>query len=90
MSAKLPSAEPSKGTPFKLIHHPASRPTSLELHRYTCPMQPASIVVTELNEAREIERAISTLLAQVPPAAEVIVVDGGSTEIGRASCRERV
>ena len=41
---------------------------------------PVSIVVTELNEVEEIERAVSSLLAQVPPAAEVIVVDGGSTD----------
>lgn len=43
-------------------------------------MQPASIVLTELNEVQEIERAVSSLLAQEPPAAEVIVVDGGSTD----------
>lgn len=43
-------------------------------------MQPVSIVVTELNEVQEIERAVSSLLAQEPPAAEVIVVDGGSTD----------
>ncbi|MGB6745459.1 MAG: glycosyltransferase [Terracidiphilus sp.] len=41
---------------------------------------PVSVVVTELNEVEEIERAVSSLLAQVPPAAEVIVVDGGSTD----------
>jgi glycosyltransferase involved in cell wall biosynthesis len=43
-------------------------------------MQPVSIVLTELNEIEEIERAVSSLLAQEPPAAEVIVVDGGSTD----------
>jgi glycosyltransferase involved in cell wall biosynthesis len=43
-------------------------------------MQPVSIVLTELNEVQEIERAVSSLLAQVPPAAEVIIVDGGSTD----------
>jgi glycosyltransferase involved in cell wall biosynthesis len=37
-------------------------------------------VVTELNEVQEIERAVASLLAQQPPAAEVIVVDGGSTD----------
>ena len=41
---------------------------------------PVSIVVTELNEIREIERAVTSLLAQQPPAAELIVVDGGSTD----------
>lgn len=48
--------------------------------RYTGAMQRVSIVVTVLNEARDIERAVSSLLAQDPPAAEVIVVDGGSTD----------
>jgi glycosyltransferase involved in cell wall biosynthesis len=43
-------------------------------------MQPVSVVVTELNEGREIERAVESLLAQQPPATEVIVVDGGSTD----------
>lgn len=43
-------------------------------------MQLASVVVTELNEVQEIERAVESLLAQQPPAAEVIVVDGGSTD----------
>ncbi len=41
---------------------------------------PVSIVVTELNEIQEIERAVTSLLAQEPPPAEVIVVDGGSTD----------
>lgn len=49
-------------------------------HRYTGAMQSVSVVVTVLNEARDIERAVSSLLAQEPPAAEVIVVDGGSTD----------
>jgi len=43
-------------------------------------MQPVSVVVTELNEMEDIGRVVSSLLAQVPPAAEVIVVDGGSTD----------
>ncbi|HEY1649971.1 MAG TPA: glycosyltransferase [Terracidiphilus sp.] len=41
---------------------------------------PVSVVVTELNEVQDIGRVVSSLLAQVPPAAEVIVVDGGSTD----------
>ncbi len=48
--------------------------------RYTAVMQPASVVVTELNEIQDIGRVIASLLAQEPPAAEVIVVDGGSTD----------
>ena len=47
---------------------------------YTSPMQPVSVVVTELNEAEDIGRVVSSLLAQEPAAAEVIVVDGGSTD----------
>jgi glycosyltransferase involved in cell wall biosynthesis len=43
-------------------------------------MQPVSIVVTVLNEAQDIGRVVSSLLAQAPAAAEVIVVDGGSTD----------
>ena len=43
-------------------------------------MQPASIVATVLNEGRDIERLVTSLLAQEPPATEVIVVDGGSTD----------
>ncbi|MGH9343085.1 MAG: glycosyltransferase [Terriglobia bacterium] len=37
-------------------------------------------MATVLNEARDIDRTVSSLLAQVPPAAEVVVVDGGSTD----------
>jgi glycosyltransferase involved in cell wall biosynthesis len=43
-------------------------------------MQPVSVVVTELNEIQDIGRVVSSLLGQVPPAAEVIVIDGGSTD----------
>ncbi len=43
-------------------------------------MQPVSIVATVLNEIQDIGRMVPTLLAQVPPAAEVIVVDGGSSD----------
>ncbi len=43
-------------------------------------MQPVSIVATVLNEAEDIGRVVPSLLAQVPPAEEVIVVDGGSTD----------
>ena len=43
-------------------------------------MQPVSIVSTVLNEAQDIGRMVPSLLQQVPPAAEVIVVDGGSSD----------
>jgi glycosyltransferase involved in cell wall biosynthesis len=43
-------------------------------------MQPVSIVVTVLNEGQDIGRVVASLLAQDPPAAEVVVVDGGSTD----------
>jgi glycosyltransferase involved in cell wall biosynthesis len=42
--------------------------------------QPVSIVVTVLNEAGDIGRVVHSLLAQTPVAAEVIVVDGGSSD----------
>jgi glycosyltransferase involved in cell wall biosynthesis len=48
--------------------------------RYTVSMQRASIVATVLNEVSDVERLVVSLLAQEPPAAEVIVVDGGSTD----------
>lgn len=62
--------------------------TLLRPPRYTFPMQPgnhsvsqpASIVVTVLNEAADIGRVVASLLAQEPSATEVIVVDGGSTD----------
>jgi glycosyltransferase involved in cell wall biosynthesis len=43
-------------------------------------MQPVSIVATVLNEAQDIGRMASSLLRQEPPAAEVIIVDGGSLD----------
>jgi len=43
-------------------------------------MQPVSIVATVLNEAEEIGRLVPSLLAQIPPPAEVIIVDGGSMD----------
>ena len=43
-------------------------------------MQPVSIVVTVLNEIQDIGRVVPCLLRQVPPAAEVVVVDGGSSD----------
>ncbi len=51
-----------------------------EFGSYTASMQPVSIVVTVLNEAEEIGRVVLSLLGQEPPAAEMIVVDGGSTD----------
>jgi len=43
-------------------------------------MQPVSVVMTVLNEFEEIGRGVASLLAQEPPVAEVVVVDGGSTD----------
>jgi Glycosyl transferase family 2 len=43
-------------------------------------MPPVSIVMTVLNEAAEIGRSVPSLLGQIPPPAEVVVVDGGSTD----------
>jgi glycosyltransferase involved in cell wall biosynthesis len=43
-------------------------------------MQPVSIVATVLNEAQDISRMVASLLAQDPPAAELVIVDGGSSD----------
>jgi glycosyltransferase involved in cell wall biosynthesis len=43
-------------------------------------MQPVSIVATVLNEVQEIGRLVPSLLAQIPPPAEIVIVDGGSTD----------
>jgi glycosyltransferase involved in cell wall biosynthesis len=43
-------------------------------------MPPVSIIATELNEIGDIARVIESLLAQEPPAAEIVIVDGGSTD----------
>ena len=43
-------------------------------------MQPVSIIATVLNEAEEIGRLVPSLLGQIPPPAEVVIVDGGSTD----------
>lgn len=43
-------------------------------------MPPVSIIATELNEVGDIARVVGSLLAQEPPAAEVVIVDGGSTD----------
>ena len=43
-------------------------------------MQPVTVVATVLNEARDIPRLVDSLLAQRPPAAEIIIVDGGSND----------
>ena len=43
-------------------------------------MQPVSIIATELNEIGDIARVINSLLSQVPPPAEIVIVDGGSTD----------
>lgn len=43
-------------------------------------MQPVSIVATVLNEEQDIGRMVPSLLAQEPPAAELIIVDGGSSD----------
>jgi hypothetical protein len=43
-------------------------------------MQPVSIVATVLNEVQDIGRLVPSLLAQIPPPAEIVIVDGGSTD----------
>jgi glycosyltransferase involved in cell wall biosynthesis len=43
-------------------------------------MQAVSVIATVLNEAQDIPRLVDSLLRQSPPAAEIIIVDGGSTD----------
>jgi glycosyltransferase involved in cell wall biosynthesis len=43
-------------------------------------MQPVAVIATVLNEVQDIARLVPSLLAQNPPPAEVIIVDGGSTD----------
>ena len=47
---------------------------------YTSPMQPVAVIATVLNEAQDIVRLVPSLLAQAPSPAEIILVDGGSTD----------
>lgn len=49
-------------------------------HRYTWPMPAVSVIATVLNESRRIPRLVPTLLALDPPAAEIVIVDGGSKD----------
>lgn len=43
-------------------------------------MQPVSVIATVLNEVEEMGRLVPSLLQQIPAPAEVVVVDGGSTD----------
>lgn len=43
-------------------------------------MQAVSIIATVLNEVEDIPRLVGSLVRQQPAAAEIIVVDGGSTD----------
>jgi glycosyltransferase involved in cell wall biosynthesis len=43
-------------------------------------MPAVSIVATVLNETASISRLVDSLLRQTPPAAEIVIVDGGSTD----------
>jgi glycosyltransferase involved in cell wall biosynthesis len=43
-------------------------------------MQPVSVIATVLNEVQDIRRLVPSLMGQVPPPAEVVIVDGGSTD----------
>lgn len=43
-------------------------------------MPPVSVISTILNEVHDIPRLVDSLLRQDPPAAEIIIVDGGSTD----------
>jgi glycosyltransferase involved in cell wall biosynthesis len=43
-------------------------------------MPPVSVIATVLNEVQDIRRLVPSLLAQTPPPADIVIVDGGSTD----------
>ncbi|MGA7106798.1 MAG: glycosyltransferase [Terracidiphilus sp.] len=43
-------------------------------------MPAASVIATVLNEVENIPRLVESLLRQTPPAMEIVIVDGGSTD----------
>ena len=43
-------------------------------------MPAASVIATVLNEVENVPRLVESLLRQTPPAAEILIVDGGSTD----------
>jgi glycosyltransferase involved in cell wall biosynthesis len=43
-------------------------------------MPPVSIIATVLNEVEDIARLVPSLIEQNPPPAEIVIVDGGSTD----------
>ncbi len=43
-------------------------------------MTAVSVIATVLNENENITRLVESLLQQAPPAAEIVIVDGGSTD----------
>src|SRR5579872_3920658 len=43
-------------------------------------MTAVSVIATVLNENENIARLVESLLRQAPPAAEIVIVDGGSTD----------
>src|SRR5271165_997986 len=70
----------SKAFLLRVTDRPYTGKHSLLPPRYTSPMQSVSIVATVLNEVQNIAGLVHSLIAQTPPAAEVIIVDGGSTD----------
>lgn len=47
---------------------------------YTSFMPAVTIIATVLNEIDDIGRLVPSLFAQIPPPAEIIIVDGGSSD----------
>ncbi len=43
-------------------------------------MPSVSVIATVLNETENIARLVDSLLQQTPPAAEIVIVDGGSRD----------
>jgi len=63
-----------------LLFASCRRELSFHSARYTARMPAVTIIATVLNEIDDIPRLVPSLLAQIPSPAEVIIVDGGSSD----------
>ncbi|MGO9940250.1 MAG: glycosyltransferase [Terracidiphilus sp.] len=60
--------------------HCIQKNTTIGEPLYTSAMQSVSVIATVLNEAENIPRLVNSLLRQDPPAPEILIVDGGSSD----------
>src|SRR3712207_5242348 len=54
------------------------------------PVEPVQIVIPNYESSGELEMCLRSIAEHTPTPYHVLIVDNGSSEIGRASCRERV